>query len=318
MEGIRMFRSPDPVEGNGEKIIDNTENSFDPNVSHIETVSSGHLADEKYKTAMIKFIRENTENFSNLNELQKITYLSGLKNIGHGFRHDSFYPDRITELWKAGKIKEIMPKLNIKSFELEEVIKTYVDYELNEHKNIDEGFLDQFEKQFPLVCAKNGRLQFGPSLNREDGVKDNLDVASLGWLHMPEEYSRLNIYSGLSQGTNPEDAKAADFTKAVSHLYGDSLEESNPLFAKFTTTGNEIRLCSYVNDDLLMWQLKSLSEYFNEPIKVNTIVPEGDNVEIRLFSNGQIGLRSSNESGSGKAETARLLRLITEMQIKPN
>ena len=315
-----MFRSLDPVDGNGEKITNNNENSLDPNVPHTETISYTQIQDDKYREATQKFISLQTPNFSNLNEVQKITYLSGLKHLGHFSQHSSFYPDKITELWKSSQLEEIMPKSIISDTDLENVIKTYVESEFNGRSSIPREKLEHWEEEHPFMCARDGLVQFGPMLPRGDGMRDSLGVAELGWMHMPETYSRLNIYSGLSEHSNTEEGKMTEFTRTVSHLYSDSLEQTNPLFAKFTTTrtpiGNEVRLCSYVNDDLLVWQLKSLSEYFNEPISIQTIVQDGENAEIRLFSEGKIGLRSSNEAGLGIPETGRLLKLINEMKSK--
>lgn len=274
-------------------------------------------------SAIKAYLHKNAESLRDLSEQKQYAFLRVLEESGNMHQHDALYPDIITKLTTT-KVKDILclPQNAFQEKEIQNLISLYlVNTQFALSKKVDAYMLERLAQAYPTLQLTDALLLFSSQKTHPNGNKTTIPLVELGWYHMPSEYHRLNIYSGLSKSQSINEQNPSDleyFTASLAHLYGEALNTHKPLFGKFTTTHSEVRLCSYVNDELLRWQLKNLAEYFEEPLHITGIEKEGDLLEFRIFSQGKVGVRISHESfrdkASQKLEILKIKKLIESLE----
>lgn len=314
-EGIRVEVARCP--GGNSNFIFNPERSY---VTVIRIIYSQILVDN-YQTSYHRdkdFLEKHVDSLAKEN---KGRFLEVLEQVGNLHNQESLYPDILTKIYKSNLQHVLdLPKNNFQKSEIQNLVTLYlIKTQFSKDKVVASGILEKLQKVYPTLHLRDSLFMFGAD-QTVNGKSTFIPIVELGWYHMPSGYNRLNIYSGIVKNGNdaPKESNALEtFTSTVAHLYTDALNNQKPLLGKFTTTNAEVRFCSYINKDLLRWQLRSLSEYFQEPVKITSIQKGGDVFEFRLF-NGKVGIRTSHEKLMSKQsraqETMELKEIIESLE----
>jgi hypothetical protein len=258
---------------------------------------------------------------------QQSAALSLLEQSFNSDVNGSFYSEQIIRLYKQEFFKNTLESPSCTTEEVESMlfeyfIKTEVRprYDKNQFGYSTEE-RNALVRRFPFLYPKtNADIKFGIPLKNKDGKQESyLDIVSIGWHRMPQEFYRISFHSDIQLSQeNPAElgTKIKMLCKKVAPLLQDAIVNKKPFFGKFTSSITSY-FCDYVHKDMVYEQLEVLmSKQGKTPKDVrdsaHNAAPENlSRYEIPIFGDSSILLRVTHEAADNKQEQFdQLLELV--------